>query len=71
VSKPNVAGLRGFLIQCLAGSVPGALRAAPVGANGVLTHESTHQADGLRFDRTAAALSDIPVVKTTDSSSHR
>jgi hypothetical protein len=34
VSKPNVAGLRGFLIHCLAGSVPGDLRAAPVGATG-------------------------------------
>ena len=71
VSKPDVAGLRGFLIQCLAGSVPGVLRVAPVGANGVLIHESTHIADGLRIDRTGAARSDIPVVHPTDSSSSR
>jgi hypothetical protein len=72
VSKPNVAGLRGFLIQCLAGSVPGDLRAAPVGANGVLTHESTHIADRLRIDRVGDARgSDIPVAHPTDSSSPR
>lgn len=72
VSKPNVAGLRAFLIQCLAGSVPGDLRAAPVGVNGVLTHESTHPADSLRIDRVADARgSDIPAVHPTDSSSSR
>ena len=27
VSKPTVAGLRGFLFECLAGSIPGDLRA--------------------------------------------
>ena len=48
VSKPDVASLRGFLAQCLKGSVPNDLRAAPVGANGVLTHESTHPADAIR-----------------------
>jgi len=57
VSKPDVAGLRGFLIQCLAGSVPGDLRAAP--------------ADSIRSDRTGALRSDIPVVHPTDSSSPR
>ena len=86
VSKPG-AGFRVFLSRCVGAPVPADLRmerpidlrAAPVGANGVLTHESTHHGDELRMDRaissdaranrtanSAVTGSDIPVTRSID-----
>jgi hypothetical protein len=58
VSKPSVAALRGFLVQCLAGNVPIDLRAA------------RPQGEEMKTDHAGDARgSDIPVVKHMDSSS--